>query len=441
MKEAFDRLARADVTVYSFDPFGLDGLRNYVMAHAMSIPSLVRATEPPPPFYDWFQPTVAPRPEDLATQVATVEHDFLAAVSANTGGRAVVNSNDFDSALDAVFEENGSYYVMGYERPPKNRARSVHHITVKVNRPDVVVRTQREYFVDNPVPPAKGSGAAGDVSAALEQAIAGPVSTEGLPLTVALTPFVPPTATNAVSSSQPATTRGGVTIVLGFETTPVVARTTEAIDLLVQAFRPDGVAVGSALRQTARFTLVPVPGTEVLRYEVLMQMGTLEPGRYRVRASARRTTDGAIGSVFADVEVPDFRAPSIALSGVWLEANPGPSAIPPNAFAGLLPGVPTALREFATTDRVGAFYFIYERGLISLTPVTIQISILNAQGTSITSTSRTVEADQFNAATHAALDRFALPIRDLKPGQYLLRIDVEAVGATPVRRSVVFAVR
>lgn len=441
VKETFDHLARANVTVYSFDPFGLDGLRNYVMSHAMGLPEVARATDPVPPFYDWFQPTVAPRPEDLAAQVAAIEHDFLEAASANTGGRAIVNSNNFDSALDTMFEENGSYYLIGYEPPAKNRPLSVHHIGVKVNKPDLMVRAQREYVVDASVLPPKGSGAGAVEKLALDQALAGPVNKTGLPLTVALAPFMPPVIRSASGSSNRTSPRAGVTIVLGFESSPIVARTAEVIDLVVQAFRPDGAAVGSALRQTARFTLVPIPGADVLRYEVLMQVGSLDAGRYVLRAAARRATDGSIGSVYADVEVPDFRAPSLSVSGVWIEASPGPSAIPPNAFAGLLPGVPTALREFKPTDRVGAFYFIYENGIAAPAAVTAHMSVINAQGAALTRTSRNIPAEQFDGTTLAAMDRFALPIGDLQPGQYLLRIDVEAAGAMPIRRNVVFTVR
>ena len=43
----------------------------------------------------------------------------------------------------------------------------------------------------------------------------------------------------------------------------------------------------------------------------------LAPGRYQLRVGARESAGGAVGSVFRDLIVPDFRNQPFALAGFW----------------------------------------------------------------------------------------------------------------------------
>src|SRR5262249_50409322 len=128
MKELYLQLSRTNVTVYSFDPCGFGGLDAYVQTAATSLPAIRPATGPPSPFYNWLQPDGPPRAQDLAQHTSSLEMDFLQSIASNSGGHAVVNTNDFTAGLDGVFEENGSYYLIGYERPAKNTPGSIHRI-------------------------------------------------------------------------------------------------------------------------------------------------------------------------------------------------------------------------------------------------------------------------------------------------------------------------
>src|SRR4029450_10101846 len=44
-----------------------------------------------------------------------LKNDFLRNVAVGTGGRAVVDTNDFKPGVDAIFRENSSYYLIGYQ--------------------------------------------------------------------------------------------------------------------------------------------------------------------------------------------------------------------------------------------------------------------------------------------------------------------------------------
>jgi hypothetical protein len=51
----------------------------------------------------------------------------------------------------------------------------------------------------------------------------------------------------------------------------------------------------------------------------------------------------------------DYGRDDLALSGIVLSATPGIASAPRDALEGLLPVVPTSLRDFLPTDRVTAF--------------------------------------------------------------------------------------
>ena len=67
--------------------------------------------------------------------------DYSTSFAAETGGWAWANTNNFNGAVDQIWREAGSYYVLGYNAPI-NDAR-LHNIDVKVNVKGVTVRARR----------------------------------------------------------------------------------------------------------------------------------------------------------------------------------------------------------------------------------------------------------------------------------------------------------
>jgi hypothetical protein len=269
--------------------------------------------------------------------MSTLSLDFLRSAAENTGGLAVINTNDFDTGLDRIFAENSSYYLLGYQQPP-NRPGSLHRLTVKVNQPDVIVRTRSGYAVEAPPKPAK-SGQPVTVSP-LNAAIAGAVPTGTFPMHVALAPVVVP------GRKSPT-----VTIVLGLQQPAVSSRTRYNVGLQTNAYSPDGRPRLGGQQHVASVVLVPNGGTEQVRYDLLSEID-LPPGRYELRLSAHRGVDNVSGSVYAEVEVPDFAQAPLSVSGAMVEVNPaGPSALA-GAFESYLPVLPTSNRTFRQGDDI-----------------------------------------------------------------------------------------
>ena len=79
-------------------------------------------------------------------------HSSMKTLAENTGGFALLNSNDFDPALKRIDAETSDYYVLGYYSTNQDSSKRVRELEVKVKRPDVRVSSRRFYSL-RPVQP------------------------------------------------------------------------------------------------------------------------------------------------------------------------------------------------------------------------------------------------------------------------------------------------
>jgi VWFA-related protein len=441
LTDLFQQMQRANVTIYSIDPCGQGGFEQYVQSAAATLPSLnVHQLDPDDPNllnpqnrtplmggnFDWLNPGLqVPSPDQLAKHVTILVQDFLTEVAKNTGGRAIINTNAYDEGLDAIFDENSSYYLLGYQQPAGQKAGSNHRIEVKVNRPDVFIRTRSGYAVPEPPKPPKNGKPIEPVSP-LDTAIAGAIPSAAFPMRLAAAPFMVPGQKNPT-----------VTLALGLTQPPVTKRTTYTVDVQVNAYSSDGRSRLVGHRDNATATLVPTSTKDHPRYELLTAIA-LAPGRYELRISAHRPLDNVDGSVYADLEVPDFTAP-LAVSGVVVETVPSGAVAPINAFDKFLPVVPTSNREFRAGQDVSAFLRVYQGGKGSTQPVEVKTKLVDELDAPIAEGRDVLYGNQFNVGGRAADYRFALPLKRLAPGPYLLTLDVSLDNRT-VTRTVQFTV-
>jgi hypothetical protein len=424
--EVFRRLANANVTVYSIDPCGLDGLKRYVESSASGLLALTQQYDPVPPLYNWLNPSIPPRPIDLAKHVSEVNMEFLLSAARDTGGRTVINTNDFDPGLDAIFEENRSYYLLGYVKPTQPRPGQLHKLKVTVaNRPDLTVRTRTAYEDEKPERNVNDAAVT-----AMLHAANGPVALSGLPLSLAAVPVAIKRGSNGETAA--------LTLTIGMTQPMVKTRTVQVIHFQAAVFTPDGRRVTPTVRHQLKFTIVPGWGKFVW-YDALMQI-PVKPGRYEVRVAAHRLTDDVSGSVFADVVVPDFSSERISMSGVFLTAMSGPTGVPKEAFAQFVPVPPTASREFMRGDDLTAYFRVYQGGNHPPADVPLTFRLVNEKDEVVATSTGTIAASQFAPATRSAEHRFGLQMGNMPPGRYLVTFEA-ALGEATARRDVIIAVR
>jgi VWFA-related protein len=423
LPELFTRMKRANVTIYPVDPCGAGGFEAYVLTAAAGVPLLQMEHGQLPSGFNFLYPgTGVPKPADLAKHMGTLTTDFMEAAAANTGGLAVINTNDFDDGLQRIFDENSSYYVIGYEQPAGQKPGSIHDLKVEVNRPGVTVRTRSGY--ETPEAPKKGRAPV--VVSPLDKAITGAVPDGSFPMRVAMAPFVVPGKKDPV-----------VTIALGLTQPAVTARTNYFVDVQTNVYSPDGRPKLVGQRHTATVVLVPTPDKSPARYDLLTEL-TLPPGQYQVRFSALNGSDSTLGSLYADLEVPDFTAP-LAVSGVAVESIPSGASAPLGAFDRFLPVSPTSDRRFSQKQQVTAFARIYQGGNASAKPVEVRSRIVDELDAQVGEGRTVVYGNEFRVGGRAADYRFAIPVKALPPGLYLLTLDFTLDNNT-VQRSVQFTV-
>jgi VWFA-related protein len=430
LPELFLRMRRANVTIYPVDPSGFGGFEAYILGKASSVPSLRMQSEQLPAGFDWFNPGAHwPTPEDLTKHISSLSMDFLQMAAANTGGKAVVNTNDFDTAIDRIFLENSSYYLIGYQQPD-HKPGSLHSTKVTVNRDNVEVRTRSGYAVED-APKSGKSGAVTTVSP-LDAVIAGAVPDGTVPMRAVFAPILLPGKKNPV-----------VTVVVGLEQPPVAKRTIFTVDLQTNAYTPDGRPRFIGQQHKATVVLAPTSGKDRARYDLLSEL-SLPPGRYELRLSAHSGLDNTNGSLYADLEVPDFAKAPLSVSGLIVEANPSDATAPPGAFDKYLPVVPTSNREFRKTQEVTAFMRIYQgqpdkAPAKPASPVAVATRLIDRSEKVIGEGVDTIAPAEFRVGGRAADYRFPVPLSILPPGPYLLTLTV-TLDKTVVTRSLQFTV-
>ena len=214
MTDVFERANRANVNVYTVDPCGLR----------------VGASTPPPSGNARNNITPSPPPCQPGLEI-----DYLVQMAAATGGRPIVNTSDFGPGLDAAFAENASYYLLGYQSTDQARDGKFRKLEVRVNRPDLEVRTRtgydapREESLTRPKPQVSPLG----------KAMSGVVPRGDFPMQITAAPFA------IAEKGMPPTT---VAIVVGFKQ-PIresLERTVENVDLQISAYDADGRSYGTS---------------------------------------------------------------------------------------------------------------------------------------------------------------------------------------------------
>jgi VWFA-related protein len=359
--------------------------------------------------------------------LADPRKDFLLSVSNETGGFPIVNTDDYQQAIAQVFLENSSYYLLGYEPQSANDGR-FHRLEIKVNRPGLIVRARSGYYAPDAIKAVSTGEPRKAGPSPLRMAISGLLPLGDLPLQVTAAPF-----------ATPDKKLGAVAIVLGIvqDADTGDMRTVEQIDFLVDAFSQDGSSK-SAHGLKAQVTLKPnVKGK--IGYEVLTRID-LKPGRYELRLAATLPRTNTSGSVYYNVDVPDFTKAPLTLSGAMLSVTPSIVAAPRERLVDLIPLVPTTQRYFTRkTDVVSAFVKVYQRGKGDPKPVVMAARITDSKGVVVVNKVSTIAQLAFSGVDRAYGFRFPVPIAGLEPGGYLLTFEASA-GATTSRRDIRFHV-
>lgn len=367
----------------------------------------------------------------------------LRTITEETGGFAVVNTDDFTSGIGQIIDDLDTYYLLGFY-PTDLTGKGYRAVEVEVKgRPDLTLRFRRGYEVRADDEPAERANR--DPLATL---ISGALPSADLPLRLHAIPM--PYAGNR--------SRVAISLELTLPRTTLANADSERLldEIRYGVFAVDlkGAKVREQTGSGARVALRPRPGLiappDHVSYQIALEL-ELPAGRYQLRASAQSDKLAAAGSVYLSVDVPDYSREDLALTDLLLAYADGPHvpvardlrrtnpavghvrqtnrAAPPLAVAPALPFEPALDRTFSRHDTLRLFAKAVQR---VRRPLTATISAQRADSATAITVERTPGSD-------GSFD-IRLPLAQLTPGAYALTVTVSD-GTRTASKDLGFVVR
>jgi VWFA-related protein len=359
--------------------------------------------------------------------------DGLIYLAQQTGGLAIINTNDLSGGIQRVLDDQRGYYLIGY-RPDettfdaKSGQRKFHNLSLKITRPGKFnVRMRNGFFgiSEEEIKPLQKTAAQ-----LLLNAVTSPFGSSDVHLQLTSL-FANDAATGSFMRSFLHIDARDLTFTDGPDGTHKCV-----FDILAMTFGDNGVPVDN----TGQTYTVQLPEAE---YREAMRQGFVfnvtvpikKPGAYQFRISLRDTARDRIGSAGQFIEVPDLRQNRLALSGVVLSGktiaagggNSNPIAQKGRVASESDPEASPAVRRFKQMMRLEYGLLVYNAGLDKATgkpQLTTQIRLFR-DGQQV------FPGDElpFNPTGQTDMGRLvvagALELgTDLPPGEYIFQIIV-----------------
>lgn len=429
LREFIELANRGNVTLYAFDP--------RVYSHGG----------------DEFVDIASGQPDDMGVEesknVRTTKlmddlmasQDNLRTMASETGGFAVTGSpKALQNAFERVRTATSNYYILGYY--PSNDARDgkFRRIQVRVKRPGLRVEARRGYVAPKGTTPAAAAVDAKEgTSPALREALGSPLPVSGFTMSAAAAPFKG-TGANASVLVLVQTPGNALKFV------PKGDRLEDSVELSVVAVDQVGKSRGGE-RMTIDMPLSQKMHAFVTQAGLVFQLRVaLPPGMYQLRVAGRDAGSERVGSVLYDLEVPDFTAAPLSMSGLVLtadEAGQVPNPRPDEELKALLPGSPIALREFSASDQLTLLAEVYDTRVKQPHSVRITTSVLADDGRAM------VKQEDERASSEVSGPRGGfghvtrIPLEGLAPGLYVVRVEARSTldPDTVVRRELQIRVK
>jgi VWFA-related protein len=349
----------------------------------------------------------------------------LRMVAEDTGGRAVVNTNDLEKNYSAIVQDTSTYYLLAYAPTTAHRDGKFHRIEVRT-RPGLRVRARPGYFapgVDaSPAAPSRPEA----VSTRAVEALRTPIAQTGLDINLFNAPFR-------------GSDKEGLVIIGGQISGALQLASDDQMMLAYQVFQEGRVVKG----EYQVFTLNLQPGTRArVEERGLRWIGrlALPPGLYELRLVADQE-NGRLGSLVVPVEVPEFT--NLSISGVVVGAAGADLDFDLRDDVELrrvLGSGATALRRFEQGDVITAFFEVYtaERPA-SPDDITITGIVTDRDGKEVKSESASPTRGQPFLPGRGTGYTLELSLSELPPAEYVLTVEATWRGDS-VRRQVPFVV-
>jgi VWFA-related protein len=270
---------------------------------------------------------------------STATQEPLQILAADTGGRAIINSNSFQEGFARALDESSSYYLLAWRPANEGQQSDKSRVTVRVrNRPDLKVRVRRGFieaparFVTNR-DGAKSGGPPSSPDDQLRAALASLYPRRDLPV--------------ALSVGYMNLLKGGTVLTASMKidagalnSIPLSDNQQAELDVLGTAIDDRGAI--ASFKQKVSIDARVKAGSRPLLWN---QQLPLAPGLYQVRVAVRERQSGRTGSAMQWLEVPEINS-QLAMSSLFLGARDPNEVVAVNVAAGPRPVMVNADRHF-----------------------------------------------------------------------------------------------
>jgi VWFA-related protein len=421
-REAVAAAQRANVNVYGIDPRGMSQFPEMIDISGRS--------DYPQLEYGNFRG---------ALRELLLAQESLISLSEETGGLAIVNSGDLAGGLGRIVLDNSRYYLLGYYSDSTKWSRNRFlNIEVKVKRPGLEVRARKGYLPPDAraIQRAQQADLKNGTSPALRAALSKPVPVGDL----ALRAFAGPL--------RSADNKGQVLVSVeidgaGLRYREQNGRFVESVEVSIVA-ADERARVQGGDRQTFNLNLMPETRERVDRTGVrLISQVAVPPGRYQIRIGAQEATGMGVGTLPYDLEVPDYAKTPFSMSGLFVTSSSAagvPTGSTETDWNGLLPAPPVATRTFSPSETLTWFAEVYDNSSDQAHGINYTSTIVDARDGRTIVQARDNRVVQRRGQGHGFTTDY--PLRDLRPGMYVLRAEASAtMGNHGARREVLFEVK
>ncbi|HTW63211.1 MAG TPA: VWA domain-containing protein [Bryobacteraceae bacterium] len=352
--------------------------------------------------------------------------DTIFTLAADTGGKALLDSNDLTLGIKAVQTDINSYYVLGYYSANPAQDGKYRHVTVKIAalQESAKLDYRRGYYAAK----VWGKMSSSDKERQLEDALTLDDPFTDLPLALEVDYF----QTGREKYFVPITVR------IEGSSLGLSPKSTTDLDFIGQIRDPKGKMLGG-IRDEIKLKLTEQNAAQLSQRHVEYDTGvTLPPGDYNLRFLARENQSGKMGTYEMKFTVPDLSKQSTAVrmsSVVWsnqrepLSASIG-SATNNKRLEAEHPLVengekliPDITRVFRKNQKLYVYFEVYDPGTAASPSVSAELTMFRGKSKAFESAPVHVTKPKSGRANTVALE-FELPLANIPPGQYTCQVSV-----------------
>ncbi|HEV2200089.1 MAG TPA: VWA domain-containing protein [Bryobacteraceae bacterium] len=365
------------------------------------------------------------------------QQETLYSLAADTGGKALLDSNDLTLGIAQVQKDIASYYVLSYASSNQAEDGRYRRIQVKVVPRLAAMKLKLDYRAGYFAPTTFAKMSSSDKEARLQQALESENPSTDLPIAVEVDYFrlakdkyfVP------VSVKIPGSA-------LSFRSKGRKAAT--ELDFIAEV--RDAHRVASVVRDTIPLKLDDATAGRVGRKQVQYDTGlTLAPGKYTLRFVARENGEGKVGTFETPFTIPDLSSGNaLRLSSVILSNQREPLkqqiaavkndkellAENPLIDSSGRKIVPNVTRVFRSGQNLFVYLEVYDPITPEKPSQNRRVASIAANLTLFNGTRKVMDTPQvYMTRLDSKRDRvlpvrLTIPFTDLKPGQYTCQINV-----------------